>query len=326
MNKGLVILFTVIGIATLGLTIGEANAELRANNAFILEGSGFAITDESIKTTEIDFAMTARNKAGSTINILVEDGFITLNEDDFLVVDLAASGLREGRYIRISGTAEDPLGSEVSLRFFGRLIENSAEGSVYGFTGRLTHDGIDHKIIYTTKLSELTSVLPTLESEDESSELTIHISLGASNKGLGTSYIDALGSGFSGKYFSPDRVSTNPGVTITFVNDDVVSHRVVSGSGLGTHSTRGEIIICETPQEDLPEGVTFRNTECSFTFDGRIDSGEIKPGKSWTSVFSDKGFYRIIDPDYPWMNIVIYSFPDTGSQVIRQVGPNETGN
>jgi len=63
-----------------------------------------------------------------------------------------------------------------------------------------------------------------------------------------------------------------------------------------------------------------------FTFDGRIDSGIIEPGQSWAGSFDDAGFYRIIDPDYPWMSIVVYSFPDTGSEVIRRVGANQAGN
>ena len=53
----------------------------------------------------------------------------------------------------------------------------------------------------------------------------------------------------------------------------------------------------------------------------------MEPGVSWTVTLDDKGFYRIIDPDYPWMNVVIYSFPDTGSKVIQQAstGGEQTG-
>ncbi len=48
-----------------------------------------------------------------------------------------------------------------------------------------------------------------------------------------------------------------------------------------------------------------------------------RTGESWTGSFDEAGFYRIIDPGYPWMSIVVYSFPDTGSEVIRRVGVNE---
>jgi len=339
MNLAVVTPLMIIGIVTLGLTFSDANAELVTNNAFILEGSGFAVTEESIKTSEIDFAISTGTQQGSTIRMLIEDGFVTLNDNEFLLFDLEASGLREGRYIRISGIAEDSFGEEAFIRLFGRLIENSVQGSIYGFTGSLTHDDIKYKVIYTTSLTGLTNISTTTETEtQEEGGLVIHIQRGSSNQGLASDYIEAgeirqeniIATGSSGlraNYFSPDRVSIQPGTSVTFFNGDDVAHRIVSGTGLGSNSRiQGQMIICETPAEKLAEGVSFASTNCAFTFDGRIDSGTIEPGESWTSSFDDFGFYRIIDPDYPWMSIVVYSFPDTDSEVIRRVGVNQAGN
>jgi len=336
-----VICFLILGVIALGLTTNNAYAELSKNNAFILEGAGFAITDKSIKTTEIDFAMSTGNQIGSTISILIEDGFITLDDEDFLVFDLEASGLREGRFMRISGTAGDSFGNEVSMRFFGRLIDNSAEGSIYSFTGRLIHEDESHKIIYTTKLSKLTSIsLSTPSTTEKSSELTIHILRGSSTQGVASNYIEAgelrnelislAGGGAVLRlgYFFPDRISIEPGTSVTFVNNDNVAHRVVSGQGLGTNSraSLGAFVLCETPSEELQEGVTHASTGCSFTIDGRIDTRTLQPGQSSSVSFDDAGFYRMIDPDYPWMNIVAYSFPDTGSEVIRSYVDEQAGN
>jgi len=335
--------FFIIGMLTIGLSFNEAAAEIGPNNAFILEGSGFAVTDYSIKTTEIDLAMSTGDKVGSRTNILVEDGFVTLNEDDFIVTDLTGTALREDRFIRISGTIEDSFGAEASFRVFGRLIQNSDEGSVYGFTGRLTYGGEEHKIIYTTKLSELTStsLVQKTSIEETSDGILIHILPGSSNQAISINYIESReiasqieaitgDSLIRARYFFPDRISIEPGTTVTFVNNDDASHRIVSGTGLGQHSSvlSGNIVICETPQEDLPLGFSYAGSGCDFTFDGRIDSGSIAPGDSWTGTLDDMGFYRIIDPDHPWMNIVIYSFPDTGSEVIKQTstGAEQTGN
>jgi len=338
--------FFIIGVLTIGLSFNEATAEIGPNNAFILEGSGFAVTEESIKTTEINLAMTTGDKIGSRTNILVEDGFVTLNEDDFIVTDLTGTALRNDRFIRISGTIEDSLGDEASFRVFGRLIQNSDEGAVYGFTGRLTFEVEEHKIIYTAKLSELTSTSLAQQTsiEETSDGILIHILPGSSNQGIALNYIE-IGdikrqiqaitgdSALGARYFFPDRISIEPGTTITFENNDSTSHRIVSGTGLGQNSRllSGQAIICETPEEELPEGFSFaregsESKKCDFNFDGRMDSGSIEPGDSWTITLDDKGFYRIIDPDYPWMSIVIYSFPDTSSEVIRKVGPDESGN
>jgi len=335
--------FFIIGVLTIGLSFNDAAAEIGPNNAFILEGSGFAVTDYSIKTTEIDLAMSTGDKVGSRTNILVEDGFITLNEDDFIVTDLTGTALRDDRFIRISGTIEDSFGDEASFRVFGRLIQNSDEGSVYSFTGRLTYEGEEHKIIYTTKLSELTStsLVQKTSIKETNDGILIHILPGSSNQGIALNYIEIgeinrqiqaiIGdSSIRARYFFPDRISIEPGTTVTFVNDDSASHRIVSGTGLGQHSSvlTGKVVICETPQEDLPEGFSYAGSGCDFTFDGRIDSGSIEPGDSWTGTLGEVGLYRIIDPGYPWMNIVIYSFPDTGSQIIQQssTGAEQTGN
>jgi len=335
--------FFIIGVLIIGLSFNEAAAEIGPNNAFILEGSGFAVTDESIKTTEINLAMTTSDKIGSRTNILVEDGFVTLNEDDFIVTDLTGTALRNDRFIRISGTIEGSFGDEASFRVFGRLIQNSDEGAVYGFTGRLTYQGEEHKIIYTTKLSELTSTLLAQQTsvEETSGGILIHILPGSSSQAIALDYteigeinrqIQAItgDSSIRARYFFPDRISTEPGTTVTFVNDDNVPHRIVSGTGLGQHSSvlSGQVVICETPQEDLIEGDSFAGSGCDFTFDGRIDSGSIEPGGSWTGTLDEVGFYRIIDPDHPWMNVVIYSFTDTGSEVIQQArtGAEQSGN
>jgi len=66
--------------------------------------------------------------------------------------------------------------------------------------------------------------------------------------------------------------------------------------------------------------------KCEFSFDGRIDTGELAPGESWTGTLDDVGSYKIIDPNHPWMNMVIHAFPDTDSEVIRKVDTNQAGN
>ena len=340
MSLTIVASLVIVGIISLGLTFGDVYAELNPNKAFILDGSGFAVTEKSIKTSEIDFAIATGNQRGSTINMLIEDGFLTIDDNEFLVADLQASGLREGKYIRVSGTADNDFGEQASFRLFGRLVENSAQGSIYGFTGSITFDDEKHKVIYTTSLKGLAAApLQTQTKTMEETGKKVLILKGSSNQGVASSYIDLIEKrqeavterGASGQllnYFSPARLTIEPGTSVTFVNQDTVSHRIVSGTGLGSsnRASQGAVVICETPQKELRPGASFAASGCTFTFDGRIDSGEIKPGESWTVTFKDMGFYRIIDPSYPWMSIVVYSFPDTGSEVIRRVGANQAGN
>jgi plastocyanin len=332
-----------------GYFINDAFAEISENQPFLLEGSGFAVTEESINFSEIDLGLSSRQQSGSTINFLVEDGFITISDKDFIISELEGKFLREGRYIRINGNVESSSGLDTPISFFGRLVEESKDGSVYGFTGRITTSDDTYKIIYTAKLSTLSQITPTsstTSSTDSSSsiptssyvgtgvttplasdEITLYILKGSSTQGIkpdritddvyGTFRSSVQGGGatlsqaiaqqsadghLKLRYFSQDRLVIEPGTTITIVNDDEASHSVVSGK----------------------ENYRSRNTSdytSTFTPDGRIVTESIPPGGSITITFDEMGFYRLYDPDYPWMKIVAYVFPPVpDSLVIKDYG------
>ena len=291
MKNHIIGLFALLVIVS-GFSISNAFGEIAPNNAFILEGSGFAVTEENIRISELDLAMSTQQQIGSSIKSTVEDGFITLDEEDFLATELQATFLREGKYIRINGNVETESGDEASVRFFGRLVEESKSASVYGFTGRITNGDDSYKIIYTTKLSTLSKIEPTLEPEELDKQLTIHILKGSSSQGIASDYIESRLDGF--RYFSQDRISVEPGTTITIVNDDVVSHSILSGKE------------------------NYGDRYNQFTPDGRIATGEVLPGESITITFDEAGFYRLYDPDYQWMKIVAYVFPDVDSLILGE--------
>ena len=280
-----------------GYFINESFAEVSENQAFLLEGSGFAVTEEAIKISEVDLGLSSQDQRGSTINFLTEDGFITLDDEEFVISDLEGKFLREGRYIRINGDIESSSGFDTSISFFGRLVEESADAAVYGFTGRITTSDDTYKVIYTTKLSTLSQITTTTESE-ESGDLTLRILQGASSVGVSDSYIESgetqnVVDPTRLRYFSEDRISVEPGTSITIVNDDVVSHSILSGK--------------ENSDRYVP-----------FTPDDRISTGEILPGESVSITFDDMGFYRLYDPDYVWMKIIAYVFPASDNLILGE--------
>lgn len=296
------IILLALLVASSGYFINESFAEISEKQAFLLEGSGFAVTDDIIKISEIDLGLSSQQQQGSTINFLTEDGFVTLDDEEFIISKLNGKFLRGGNYIRLNGNIESSSGSDTSISFFGRLVEESKDASVYGFTGRITTPDDTFKIIYTAKLSTLSKITP-VSTETKSNELTIHILKGSSTQGIGT-YIDkgsireqATTTQNSAdilrlRYFSQDRISIVPGTTITIVNDDVVSHSILSGKE------------------------NYGSRYDKYTADGRITTGEILPGKSISITFNDAGFYRLYDPNYQWMGIVAYVFPNSDSLVL----------
>lgn len=302
--KKAILLFSLFVFA-IGYFVDESYAEISENQAFILEGSGFAVTEDSIEISEIDMGLLSQQQRGSTINFMIEDGFVTLADEEFVISDLEGKFLREGRYIRINGNVEGPTGFDTTISFFGRLVDESKDAAVYGFTGRINTPDESFKIIYTTKLSNLSQIDVTQTSE-KLEDITIHILRGSSTQGLINSYIDAssireqtssteIPSDLSRlRYFSSDRISVEPGTTITIMNNDVVSHSILSGKE------------------------NYGDRHNPFTADGRISTGEIISGKTANITFEDAGFYRLYDPDYPWMRIVAYVFPDSDKLVLGQ--------
>jgi plastocyanin len=299
--KAAITLLALLVISS-GYFVNESFAEVSENQAFLLEGSGFAVTEEIIKISEIDLGLSSQDQRGSTINFLAEDGFITLDDEEFLISNLEGKFLREGKYIRINGEIESSSGFDTSISFFGRLVEESKDASVYGFTGRITTSDDTYKIIYTTKLSTLSKITPTSTVTEESDDVIIYILRGSSTQGIvadqtvqgGREIVSEAASqqnpndALRLRYFSQDRISVEPGTTITIVNDDVVSHSILSG------------------KENSDRYI-------QYTADGRISTGEILPGESITITFDDAGFYRLYDPNYEWMGIVAYVFPASDS-------------
>ncbi len=271
-----------------GLAFSDSFA-ISPNSAFTLEGSGYAVTEDMIKTSEIDLAISTQKQTGSSITSSVEDGFITLDDEDFLTTELKATMLREGKYIRINGVIDSDIGNQASISFFGKLIEESKNASIYGFTGRITIDDDNYKIIYTAKLSELTKIKITPTESKTDKQIIIHILKDSTKQGVGSAPGSIDTSKF--RHFSQDRISISPKITITFVNDDTVPHSILSGKLTGDRYEQ-------------------------YIADGRISTGVILPNKSVDITFNDAGFYRLYDPDYPWMDITAYVFPNVQSNVI----------
>jgi len=119
--------------------------------------------------------------------------------------------------------------------------------------------------------------------------------------------------------------SSSPGSTITVINNDVVSHMLVSGSANSNRNSNisyDNFLVCEfDPNDNQSISNQNDNNACDFNKDNRIITDIIPPGDSVSFSLTEVGTYRIIDPDYPWMEFIIYSFPDSDSANINSGFP-----
>jgi len=117
MLKG-VIAIPILLILTVGISLQEVEADLVPEEAYLVEGTGFAVTEDSIKISEMDFLVELDRQVGTRASLVVQDGFVTLGDMDFFVSDVTGTVLNDGRFIRIVGTASNDFGDEVSISFF----------------------------------------------------------------------------------------------------------------------------------------------------------------------------------------------------------------
>jgi len=311
LNLKIPTLFVISTFIVLTITNYEdANSQIVLNDEFILSGSGFAASNESLKTSEVEI----------NISTSTTDGFISLGAENFVFTNLEKTVLRDGNFLRINGIAQNDSGDKLSIETLGRLIQSNSEGSIFSFNGKLIQDNTSYKVIYSAKL---TKEKPTLEDPiivpEEANEIIIDIFKDSADPSS-INYIDA-GQPTKRGYYSSSRIIVEPGTTITWINNDDVSHSISSGTGLTKYSraSQGMIKICDGVSK-LDEGFSYNATDCSFTTDGRISSGEILPGESWSTIIKEPGFYRLVDVDYVWMTSTVYSFSNVDSMIIGSPG------
>jgi plastocyanin len=270
------LLVSITGVVLAGL-IQPVDSELLPNGIYLLQGSGYIITEESIEDSALDFQISTGKQVGSRTSVVMHDGLVSTSNDDYVITDgWTATTIFGNRFLTLSGNAENVNGDEISLRLLGKLIEDSEDGSVYTFTGRIIKDDETMKLAYIAKVIGTNALQPT-ETQPTTKTKTIQINILA-----GSSDPSNI------NYYSMDTVEITPGTTIVWKNDDSMSHRIMSG------------IASFSPGKP-------------FKPDGKIDSGEIAPGQTFSVTIDNLGITRFFDTTYYWMDGVIISLPEEKS-------------
>ena len=282
MKLGIILLITISGVL-LASSLQQANSELLSNGKYVLQGNGLAVTEESIDDSALDLQFSTGKLANTRMKVTLEDGLISFLNDDYIASNnWAGTVLSNGRFISLSGDAENASGDKISLSLLARLVQNSKDASVYTVTGKITKDGEPIKLIYSVKVTGSSTISEKTPAQQETpKEKTVQISIlaGASKPG-------------NIKYYSLPTVQITPDTTIIWKNDDTVSHRIMSGVASFSHGK-------------------------PFKPDGKIDSGDIAPGQIFSVTIKEVGITRFFDTTYSWMDGVIISLPESGSKSLK---------
>lgn len=271
----ILLLISITGIMLISSS-QQADAKLLPNGIYLLQGNGFVITKDSIDDSELDLQFSTNKLVNNKIKLNLKDGIISISNDDYIAsTGWTGTTLSDGRFLRLSGNVENSNGDKISTSLFGRLVDDSDDGIVYSFTGRLKTDNESMKLVYIIKI--VGSPVVHIEEEKPTQEKTIQINIlsGSSNPG-------------NIKYYSLDTITIIPGTTVVWKNEDSVSHTILSG------------IASFSPGKP-------------FKPDNKINSGDIAPGQTFNATINETGITRFFDSKYFWMDGVIITLPETKS-------------
>lgn len=282
----ILVLIAVSGVLITGL-LPHADSQLASNNNYLLQASGFTVTDKAIQNSELNLQLSTGKLSSGTSNIAMQVGDISIAGVDYLTSGAWKTKLVfDGRFFTLSGDASSVNGDKISASLVGRLVQQSQDGSVYLVTGKLTRGSEAVKVVYSAKL-ELTTNLPQKTTQTASKEKIVNVSiLSGSSKIQGDAKQQQYGVQYN-RYYEPPNLKITSGTTIIWTNNDSVPHRVVSG-------------------------VSTQVVGKPFEPDGKFDSGDIQPGQTFKLTINQTGIIRFGDPTYYWMEGLIVSYTEKG--------------
>lgn len=280
----ILVMIAVSGVLITGL-VPHANSQLASNNNYLLQASGFTVTDKAIQNSELNLQLSTGKLSSGTSNIAMQVGDISIAGVDYLTSGAwKAKLVFDGRFFTLSGDASSVSGDKISASLVGRLVQQSQDGSVYLVTGKLTKGSESVKVVYSTKL-EVTNI--PQKTKTTSKEKIVNVSiLSGSSKIQGEAKQQQYGDQYN-RYYDPPNLKVTSGTTIIWTNNDSVSHRVVSG-------------------------VSTQVVGKPFEPDGKFDSGDIQPGQTFKLTITQTGIIRFGDPTYYWMEGLIVSYTEKG--------------
>jgi len=159
-------IFAVLAVFAIGSS-EQAYAQFVPSETYFLTGNGFTITENELdgSTIGLTFSPEATSR---TANMKIQEGFLIFQNKEYDLDGITGSLLRDGKYLRIFGTAHDNQGSEISIRAFGKLVGISADGFVYQLTGKIDQGNERFSFHYVTKSApESAPISEIIKKEDE---------------------------------------------------------------------------------------------------------------------------------------------------------------
>ena len=142
-------------VATLSLWNNNAYSDFSSDKKYLIQASGYLTGKDIIYDSTLGLQLGTSAWAGSNLLATLDNGVVDISDDSCLNSGTwQTTILRYGKYLVITGDAQDLSGNTIHLNLFGRLIDSNQDGSVYSLTGKIT--GTETlKVIFSAKVTPI---------------------------------------------------------------------------------------------------------------------------------------------------------------------------
>src|SRR5438445_3189016 len=170
MKLGLIFLISITGLV-LTISLPNAYSQLASDNKYLLQATGFVVGTQNIQDSAIDLQFSTRQNNNGNTPVTLENGLVSISGTSYLNSGIWSSTLlRGGKFLAILGDAQNSNGDTIHLNLFGRLVENSQDGSVYYFTGNITGTAEPLQVTYSSKITSTVSTVTPKPTQTPTSQ------------------------------------------------------------------------------------------------------------------------------------------------------------
>lgn len=153
------LVFLIVGVAFsfIAFHFTSAYSDFLPDKKYLIQASGYLTGKQAIYDSTLALQLETSGQTGSNLLSTLDNGIITIADDNYLNSGVwQTTILRDGKYLVISGDAQDVSGNTIHLNLFGELVDSNQDGSVYRITGKITATET-MKVIFSAKVTLIVS-------------------------------------------------------------------------------------------------------------------------------------------------------------------------
>jgi len=167
MKSRLVFLILALAFSFIAFHFTPAYSDFLPDKKYLIQASGYLTGKQAIYDSTLALQLGTSEEAGSNWLSTFDNGVVTIADDNYLNSGIwQTTMLQYGKYLVISGDAQDVSGNTIHLNLFGKLIGSNQDGSVYRITGKIVATET-MKVIFSAKVTLIVSNVTSQQTQQQ---------------------------------------------------------------------------------------------------------------------------------------------------------------